>query len=271
LDERKDAKKKQIPRPSGLGMTSWVSEREGAGGAMRFDEFRVLTFDCYGTLIDWETGILAVLRLWAVGVDIGASDGEILRVFGEAESAAEHDLPTALYPDVLRATFARIATHFGKPEDSATADLFGKSVGDWPVFADTTDALKRLQRRFKLVVVSNVDRESFARTQKRLGIIFDAVVTAEEVGAYKPDAKMFRRALEVAKEFGAEPENILHVAQSLYHDHVPAKRFGLKTVWVQRPSHRGEFGATKDPGVEVKPDLVVRSMRELADVVEAAN
>jgi 2-haloacid dehalogenase len=237
---------------------------------MKFDEFRVLTFDCYGTLIDWETGILAVLRLWAVGVDIWASDGEILRVFGEAESAAEHDLPTALYPEVLRATFARIAKHFGRPEDPATADLFGRSVGDWPAFADTSDALKRLQRRFKLVVVSNVDRASFARTQKRLGINFDAVVTAEEVGAYKPDAKMFLRALEVAKEFGAGRENVLHVAQSLYHDHVPAKSFGLKTVWVRRPSKRGEFGATRDPGVEVTPDLVVHSMREFADAVDAA-
>ena len=119
-----------------------------------------------------------------------------------------------------------------------------------------------------MAVVSNVDRESFARSQKRLGITFDAVVTAEEVGAYKPDTKMFLRAMEVAKTFGAARGNILHVAQSLYHDHVPAKSFGLKTVWVRRPSKAGEFGATKDPGVDVEPDLVVRSMKELADVIE---
>jgi 2-haloacid dehalogenase len=236
---------------------------------MKFDDFRVLTFDCYGTLIDWETGILAVLRPWAARAEISASEAEILGAFGEAESAAEHDLPTALYPEVLRATHAGIAKHFARPADSEAADLLGKSVGDWPPFADTTDALKRLQRRFKLIVVSNVDRESFARTQKKLGIIFDAVVTAEEVGAYKPDAKMFRRAMEVAKEFGAEPKNILHVAQSLYHDHVPAKSFGLKTVWVRRPSKRGEFGATRDPGVDVKPDLVVHSLNELADVIDS--
>jgi putative hydrolase of the HAD superfamily len=242
---------------------------------MNFGEFRVLTFDCYGTLIDWETGILAVLRPWAGRAGISASDAELLGAFGEAESAAEHDLPTALYPDVLRATHARIAKHFGAsigksaPADLEAADLLGKSVGDWPAFSDTSDALKRLQRRFKLIVVSNVDRESFARTQKKLGIIFDAVVTAEEVGAYKPDAKMFRRALEVAKEFGAAPENILHVAQSLYHDHVPATSFGLKTVWVKRPSKRGEFGAAREPGVDVQPDLVVHSMQELADVIES--
>jgi 2-haloacid dehalogenase len=235
---------------------------------MKFDEFRVLTFDCYGTLIDWETGILAALRPWAQRAGISATDAEMLGAFGEAESAAERELPTAIYPDVLRATHARMTKHFGVPSDTAAADLLGRSVGDWPAFADTTDALKRLQRRFKLIVASNVDRESFARTQKRLGITFDAVVTAQDVGAYKPDAKMFLRAMEVAKEFGAERANILHVAQSLYHDHVPAKSFGLKTVWVRRPSKAGEFGATKDPGVNVEPDLVVRSMKDLADVIE---
>jgi 2-haloacid dehalogenase len=237
---------------------------------MKFDEFRVLTFDCYGTLIDWETGILAAVRPWMMRAGISASDAEILGAFGEVESAAEHDLPTAIYPDVLRATHGLIAKHFGVASNADAAELLGKSVGDWPAFADSTDALKRLQRRFKLIVVSNVDRESFARTQKRLGITFDAVVTAEEVGAYKPDAKMFLRAMEVAKTSGAERGNILHVAQSLYHDHVPAKSFGLKTVWVRRPSKAGEFGATKDPGVDVEPDLVVRSMKELADVIEGS-
>lgn len=235
---------------------------------MKFDEFRVLTFDCYGTLIDWETGILAVVRPWKMRAGISASDAEVLGAFGEAESAAERDLPTAIYPEILRATFARMAKHFGVASDEAAADLLGKSVGDWPAFADTSDALRRLQRRFKLVVVSNVDRESFVRTQRRLGITFDAVVTAEEVGAYKPDAKMFLRAMEVAKTFGAERENILHVAQSLYHDHVPAKKFGLKTVWVRRPSKAGEFGATREPGVDVRPDLVVGSMGELVEVME---
>ena len=235
---------------------------------MKFDGFRVLTFDCYGTLIDWETGILAVLRPWMTRVGITASDAEVLGAFGEAESAAEHDLPSALYPEILRSTHARMAKRFGVVPDTDAAELLGKSVGDWPAFADTSDALRRLQRRFKLIVVSNVDRESFVRTQRRLGITFDAVVTAEEVGAYKPDAKMFLRAMEVAKTFGAERKNILHVAQSLYHDHVPAKKFGLKTVWVRRPSKAGEFGATREPGVEVRSDLEVRSMGELVEMVE---
>jgi 2-haloacid dehalogenase len=234
---------------------------------MKFDEFRVITFDCYGTLIDWETGILAVLRPWMMRAGISATDAEVLSAFGEAESAAERDLPTAIYPEILRATHARIAKQFGVASAADAAEALGKSVGDWPAFPDTSDALKRLQRKFKLVVVSNVDRASFARTQKRLGIAFDAVVTAEEVGAYKPDAKMFLRAMEVAKTFGAARKNILHVAQSLYHDHVPAKSFGLKTVWLRRPSKAGELGATKKPAVDVEPDLVVGSMKELADVV----
>ncbi len=248
-------------------MTSLVLGRAGAGGGMKFDDVRVLTFDCYGTLIDWEVGILGVLRPWAARTGISADDPQLLGAFSEAEAAAEHDSPQALYPEILRATHGWIAKYFGVAKDADTADLLGRSVGDWPSFDDTREALKRLQRRFKLIVVSNVDRESFARTQKKLGIIFDAVVTAEEVGAYKPDAKMFRRALEVAKQFGAGPGNIVHVAQSLYHDHVPAKSFGLKTVWVQRPSRRGKFGATRDPGVEVKPDVAVHSMEELADVI----
>ena len=158
---------------------------------MKFGEFRVLTFDCYGTLIDWETGILAALRPWVERAGISATDAEMLGAFGEAESAAEHELPTAIYPEILRATHTRMAKHFGVRPDMAAADLLGKSVGDWPAFADTTDVLKRLQRRFKLVVVSNVDRESFARTQKRLGITFDAVVTAEEVGCTNRMRKCF--------------------------------------------------------------------------------
>jgi 2-haloacid dehalogenase len=117
-------------------------------------------------------------------------------------------------------------------------------------------------------VVSNVDRASFARTQAKLGMQMDAVVTAEEVGAYKPDLRMFVRTLEVAGQWGASKNQVLHVAQSLYHDHVPAKKLGLTTVWVRRPSAAGELGATRDPGESVKPDLIVSSLAELADLEE---
>jgi 2-haloacid dehalogenase len=238
---------------------------------MRFADFRVLTFDCYGTLVDWETGILRVLRPWAARVGINVDDAQLLASFGEAESAAEHAHPRALYPEILRAAHMGIAVLLGAKADAASAAALARSVGDWPVFSDTPSALKRLQKRYKLMVVSNVDRASFARTHTKLGVKLDAVVTAEEVGTYKPDLRMFQRALEVAAGWGATPQQVLHVAQSLYHDHVPAKRLGLSTVWVRRPSPRGDFGAARDPGEAVQPDLTVHSLGELADVVEDAS
>ncbi len=236
---------------------------------MKLGNFRVLTFDCYGTLIDWEAGILAALRPWASRASVDADDIALLTAFGEAEAAAEHATPGARYPEILRDTHTRIAAHFGKPTDDAAAEIFGASVGDWPAFADTRAALEKLHRRHKLVVVSNIDRASFAHTQQRIGVTFDAVVTAEEVGAYKPDLRMFRRALDVAATLGASPQQVLHVAQSLYHDHVPAKQLQLSTVWVRRPSPRAGFGATRDPGKAVWPDLVVSSLAELAEKMES--
>jgi len=235
---------------------------------MQFDEFRVLTFDCYGTLIDWETGILGVLRPWATRAGITADDTQLLAAFGEAESAAQRATPGAIYPEILRDTHARMSAHFGVKPDAHAAAAFGNSVGDWPAFRDTPDALRRLQRRHKLMIVSNVDRASFARTQPKLGVTFDAVVTAEEVGAYKPDLKMFHRALEISAGWGFSANQILHVGQSLFHDHAPAKTMGLKSAWVKRPSPREELGATRDPGEEVKPDLVVSSLAELANVID---
>ena len=235
---------------------------------MELGDFRVLTFDCYGTLVDWETGILGVLRPWARCARIAADDAQILSAFGEAESAAEHARPGAIYPEILRDTHARMTAHFGAKPDAPAADALANSVGDWPTFADTPDALRRLQRRHKLMIVSNVDRASFARTQPKLGVTFDAVVTAEEVGAYKPDLRMFYRALEISAGWGFSPKQILHVGQSLFHDHAPAKNLGLKSAWVKRPSPRGELGATRDPGEAVQPGIVVSSLAELADVID---
>jgi FMN phosphatase YigB (HAD superfamily) len=120
------------------------------------------------------------------------------------------------------------------------------------------------------MIVSNVDRASFALTQPKLGVVFDAIVTAEEVGAYKPNLKMFYRALEISAGWGFSPKQILHVGQSLFHDHAPAKKLGLKSAWVKRPSPRGELGATRDPGEAVKPDMVVSSLAELADMIDKA-
>ncbi len=226
--------------------------------------FKALTFDCYGTLIDWESGILAVLRPWAARHGIAASDDRLLAAFATAESACEAATPGALYRDILRAAHARIAAHWGEAADAIEADTLAESVGSWPAFPDTIATLEKLKRRHKLIIVSNVDRASFARTQKTLVVPFDAVVTAEEVGAYKPDLRMFRRALEVISKWGIRPQEILHVAQSLYHDHVPAKSLGLATVWVDRRHGRAGWGATPRPAENVTPDLVVRTLADLA-------
>lgn len=225
-------------------------------------QFRVMTFDCYGTLIDWERGITRVLQRWARRNRLSLRDEELLEAFAASE-AHQEQAGFRLYPDVLRAVHQDIGKRFRKPVSQADADALAESVGEWPPFADTCEALGQLHRRYKLVIVSNVDRASFARTERQLGVAFDAVVTAEEVGAYKPDRRMFERALERAAELGASHREILHVAQSLFHDIVPAKSLGLATVWVNRRHGKPGWGATPPPETEAQADLEVRSLAEL--------
>lgn len=236
---------------------------------MRWESFKLLTFDCYGTLIDWETGILAVLRPWAERNRVGASDEELLAAYGEAESAQERETPQAVYREVLRGTMARLARRFGKAASTAEQDALAFSVGDWPAFPDTAESLRALREWHKLMVVSNVDKASFARTAPKLGVRLDGLVTAEEVGAYKPDERMFRRALEVAAGWGIAPAEILHVAQSLFHDIAPAKRLGLATVWVDR-REGCPGGATPRASDDVAADLRVTSLGKLVEIERRA-
>ncbi len=235
---------------------------------LHWNEFELLTFDCYGTLVDWETGILDVLKPWASASQVGASPEELLMAFGTAESAVEHAKPQALYQDVLREAMGRIATSFGKTARTEEREALASSVGDWPVFADTVEALRALKNWHKLMVVSNVDRESFARTAPKLGVVLDGFVSAEEVGAYKPDRRMFDRGLAVARDWGVPPQRILHVAQSLFHDIEPAKRLGLHTVWVDRRAGRPGGASPKASG-DATPDLRVTSLAELVELQRA--
>lgn len=232
---------------------------------------KALTFDCYGTLIDWEKGILSALRPWLHRDGIILDDARLLEEFGRAESRIERDNPSVPYSDILRHVHHSLARTFGLAEDINEASRFAGSVGDWPPFPDTVEALKDLQTQFKLVIVSNTDHVSFTQTQRRLGITFDAVIVAEDVGAYKPDHRMFNRALEVLSEFGIGREQVIHVAQSLYHDHVPAKELGLTTVWVDR--YRGSRGPGATPAVaaEVRPDHTVTTLRELVDLLSGSS
>jgi 2-haloacid dehalogenase len=236
---------------------------------LRIADFRALTFDCYGTLIDWEQGIGTWLSSWAEGHGFSLSIETLLNGFARAENEVERDHPQAPYPEILRLTLAALGRSLGIEPTPAEAAAFGGSVGDWPAFPDTPSALRLLQERYRLVIVSNVNRASFSRTNQRLGITFDAIVTAEEVGAYKPDHRMFLRAFEVLEGMGIGRGEILHVAQSLFHDHVPAKELGLATVWVNRRRGQEGWGATAPPPTPVVPDLEVGSLAELVAIDDA--
>jgi 2-haloalkanoic acid dehalogenase type II len=230
---------------------------------VQISDYEVLTFDCYGTLIDWEAGIVRHLESWAVRKGVVSRPEELLDAFAGAEARVEAKRPTSPYRDILREVYREITSGFAVPSDETEAELFATSVGDWPAFSDTPAALRELEKRYRLIVVSNVDRISFSRTLPKLGVELDGLVTAEDVGAYKPDLRMFERAFEVVAEMGIERSKILHVAQSLFHDHVPAKKLGLRTVWVNRRKGREGWGATPPPETEVTPDIEVATMSDL--------
>ncbi len=236
---------------------------------MRTSDFAALTFDCYGTLINWEAGILAELRPWAERHKIKVEDDAFLRAYGELEPACEHELPGKLYPDIMAEVHRRLAYRFGAKADEAAAKAFGGSVGRWPAFPDSAAALQDLKRRHKLAILSNVDRKSFAASNAKLNVAFDLIVTAEDVGSYKPDLRNFEQLLREMKGIGIEKGSILHCAQSLFHDIAPAKRLGLKTLWVNR--RKGKTGAGATPVSRgVRADMVVASLAELAEIDRGA-
>jgi 2-haloacid dehalogenase len=223
-----------------------------------FDRFEVLTFDCYGTLIDWETGLLAALHGVLDGHGVEIDDEDLLVRYARHEAALE-DGPYLRYRDVLARACAGVAAELGVTPASEALAAFGGSVGDWPAFPDSADALARLHRRYRLVPITNCDDDLFAASNRRLGVTFDEVVTAQQVGSYKPSHRNFEVAFE---RIGLPPDRILHVAQSLFHDHVPAKALGLTTVWVNRRHDRPGAGAT--PPAAATPDLVVPDVATLA-------
>jgi len=228
---------------------------------MELDRFTHLTFDCYGTLIDWETGILDALTPVLQRHGIRATPADVLALYAEHEAAIEAGRFEP-YRNVLRLVMSRIAGDLGFAPSVEELDVLSDSAGRWPAFADTTDSLRRLAQRFRLAVISNVDDEIFEDTRKLLGVDFVAVITAQQVGSYKPSRANFHRALE---RLAVAPRQVLHVAQSLYHDHVPAKELGIATVWVNRPSLRPGVGVA--PAVHAAPDLEVPDLRSLADAM----
>ncbi|WP_068431359.1 haloacid dehalogenase type II [Piscicoccus intestinalis] len=232
--------------------------------------YRALSFDCYGTLIDWEAGIAAVLAPWAAEHGLQLTDEELLLAYADNEAAVERQTPTTLYPRVLAEAFRRTGAALGRPVSEAWATRLGESVPDWPAFADSADALARLARHYRLIILSNVHDAGFAGSNERLRGEFAAVITAEQVGAYKPAENHFRALDARLPELGVARAELLHVAQSLFHDHVPARREGLPSVWINRRHDRPGWGATPQPSHEWSYNAQFPSMAAFADAVDAA-
>ena len=222
------------------------------------DAFDLLTFDCYGTLVDWERGIIAGVQAVCAAHGRSAGAAAILTAFGDAEHVVQGERYRT-YREVLALTLVEVGSALGFSPSAAECDAFAASVGDWPPFPDTVDALRRLGARFRLGIVSNVDDDLFAETRKRLGIDFDWVVTAQQVGSYKPATAHFE---EMAARSGIARKRTLHVAQSLFHDIAPASALGYATVHVKRKSRGGATGAT--PTSTARPDAEVPDMAGLA-------
>ncbi|RLA36116.1 MAG: haloacid dehalogenase type II [Gammaproteobacteria bacterium] len=239
---------------------------------MKLTDFKVLTFDCYGTLIDWEAGIWDALQPLLMAN--GRSDITRLAAL-ESHAILEHkqeiETPGMLYTDLLTSVHRAFAAKFDLQSSVQLDSDFGNSVAHWPAFPDTADALRYLQTRFKLVILSNVSRAGFAASNRKLGVEFDAIYTAEDIGSYKPAAANFEYLFEkLSSDFGLARTDILHTAQSLFHDHVPAKKFGLANAWIDRRrlSESGDWGATAK--VDERPDIdfLFFSMQEMAEAVK---
>ena len=232
---------------------------------MRLGDFKVLTFDCYGTLIDWETGIVAALGPFFAARGLALSRDEMLASFARHESTQEAETPGLLYSALLTEVHRRLCAEWRVAAGEADHRAFAASVGDWPAFPDSPEALAYLARFYKLVVLSNVDRQSFARSAQRLGAAFDAVYTAEDIGSYKPDLENFRYMLGALARAGHAAGDILHTAQSLYHDHAPANAVGLRSAWIDRRAGAAGSGATPSPPAGVHWDFRFLSMAEMAE------
>jgi 2-haloacid dehalogenase len=229
--------------------------------AVAFAEFEALTFDCYGTLIDWEAGISATLGGMLSKHAVVPDVEDLLQRYAGHEAALEAG-PYRRYHEILAEAARRVGRAYGVEPSPDEVGAFAASVGEWPAFPDSAAALAGLAERYRLGVITNCDDDLFAASNRRLGVTFDWIVTAEQAGSYKPDPRNFELAFA---RMDVPRERILHVAQSLFHDHVPAKALGLTTVWIDRRRDRQGFGAT--PPAEATPDLVLPDMASLAAAV----
>jgi 2-haloacid dehalogenase len=223
-----------------------------------FSRFEILTFDCYGTLINWEAGILAAIHSILSSHGTNLDDDRLLTLYGEFEARAEQGVFRS-YRDILQSVVRDFGTELGFTPSEAEARSLPESLASWRPWPDTVASLRQLKARHRLAILSNVDDDLFAATRPQLGVEFDDVITAQQAQAYKPSLKLFELALS---RINAPADRVLHVGQSIYHDVIPAQTLGLATVWVNRPSARPGTGAVK--AAEGKPDLTVGNLAELA-------
>ena len=233
---------------------------------MRLTDFEALTFDCYGTLIDWESGMVEGLKPLTAKVGRDLTRNAILEAHARHESSQQRYTPAKRYQELLPIIYKRLAEEWGVSVTHEECEEYGRSVQNWPAFADSAGALQYLKKYYKLVILSNVDNESFRHSNKRLEVEFDAIYTAEDVGSYKPSPRNFDYMLEKLDGLGVKREKILHTAESMFHDHKPANEFELASCWIYRRHAQDGFGATMNPGQLPHVDFRFDSM---ADLVKA--
>ncbi len=238
---------------------------------MKLTDFKALTFDCYGTLIDWETGMLAGLKPLTSRAGLNRSRDQILQAHARHESSQQLQTPSMLYRKLLPIVYRRLAEEWGVSVSWAECVAYGGSVKNWPAFPDSVGALQYLKKHYRLVILSNVDNESFAASNAKLMVDFDAVYTAEDVGSYKPSDRNFDYMLKKLETIGIAKQQVLHTAESMFHDHEPANRHGLASCWIYRRHDQQGFGATMNPGEMPHYDFLFDSMADLVTAHQKAS
>lgn len=237
---------------------------------MKLTDFKALTFDCYGTLIDWETGMFEGLKPLTSRLATSPTRNQVLEAHARHESAQQSQTPARIYRELLPIVYKRLAEEWGLPVSWDECMAYGQSVKNWPAFPDSAEALQYLKQHYKLVILSNVDNESFAASNAKLKVAFDAIYTAEDIGSYKPSERNFDYMLRNLETLGIQKGEILHTAESMFHDHGPANRHGLASCWIYRRYAQDGFGATMHPDDMPTYDFRFNSMADLAKAHQEA-
>lgn len=226
----------------------------------RLRSFKALTFDVYGTLIDWETGISNALRPLIDQVDRNLSRDEVLEAHARCESYQQALTPSKVYRDILAMVYRQLAEHWQINVTSEECMQYGQSVREWPVFPDSVESLRYLKDHYRLFVLSNVDNDSFAWSNGKLGVSFDGIYSAEDIGSYKPMDRNFNFMVDQLATLGINKDEILHTAESMFHDHLPANRAGIASCHIYRRSMQNGYGATMPPTSEPHYDYRFTSL-----------